>query len=517
VSLGTQFQNAQLTRGVSKLVAGRRRDASAVRRNSGQDESGAVLILALVFLVAVSLLMTSLLNWVRNDNTDIPAYQNARSAEYAANSVTQLAIQNIRYQPLLGTSPSNTQTLNASPPSYCWGAGPVSEITIDSDTMAAWCSTAWTPGSTATRVVTISTCATTLTPAFQATQTQTQLASLVTQAATSCSAAPYLQTIETFDDYPPGTSQANPGECIQTCGSAMDETSSVWSPIVPSISSISPAQGSIAGGTPVTVTGTGFTGATSATLIDINAFQNIVSPPVTPSNVTSTSLTFITPGVTNQATYFVVVTTPGGTSPGTSVGEFKYVNAPPTITGLGTVKGSTGGGTSLVITGTGFITGATVNFVDTANSSVVVPATPVTVSKPTQIATVTPSVVTGVSTYYVSVTTAGGTFTDTSQPFTYEPIFPVVGGVSPSSGPATGGTPVTITGIGFTAGATVNFVEESGGTAVTPAVSVPATSVSVTNSTTLTAVTPAITIGTTYYVTVTTPDGTSTNYAIFTY
>ena len=52
-------------------------------------------------------------------------------------------------------------------------------------------------------------------------------------------------------------------------------------------------------------------------------------------------------------------------------------------------------------------------------------------------------------------------------------------GISPSSGSASGGTKVTITGTGVTAGATVTF----GGSA--------ATNVAVTNSTTITATTPA--------------------------
>ena len=56
---------------------------------------------------------------------------------------------------------------------------------------------------------------------------------------------------------------------------------------------------------------------------------------------------------------------------------------------------------------------------------------------------------------------------------------PTVSGRQPNSGPAAGGTAVTITGTNFAAGATVTF----GGTA--------ATNVTVVNSTTITATTPA--------------------------
>src|SRR5204862_110487 len=63
--------------------------------------------------------------------------------------------------------------------------------------------------------------------------------------------------------------------------------------------------------------------------------------------------------------------------------------------------------------------------------------------------------------------------------FTYLAPAPTVTGVSPASGQTTGGTANTITGTGFTTGATVS----AGGPA--------ATSVTVVNATTITATTPA--------------------------
>ena len=76
------------------------------------------------------------------------------------------------------------------------------------------------------------------------------------------------------------------------------------------------------------------------------------------------------------------------------------------------------------------------------------------------------------------------------------PINPYVTAINPSSGPAAGGTTVTIMGGGFALGETVNF-----GT-------VAATSVSCSSSTTCTVVSPAETAGT-VDVTVTTAGGTS--------
>src|ERR1700722_2354621 len=130
---------------------------SGVERGSrgNGDEAGAVLVLALVFLVVVGAIVGSLATWTMNDLNNTSHFTSARSLQYAANSATQVAIQSIRYNPLLGTD----QTLNASPPSYCWGnASSPALAPIDVDNFAVWCSTEWNPSSSNTRVVTFSTC-----------------------------------------------------------------------------------------------------------------------------------------------------------------------------------------------------------------------------------------------------------------------------------------------------------------------------------------------------------------------
>ena len=71
-----------------------------------------------------------------------------------------------------------------------------------------------------------------------------------------------------------------------------------------------------------------------------------------------------------------------------------------------------------------------------------------------------------------------------------------VSSVSPTSGPTTGGTAVTITGTGFQSGATVSFGGKT------------ATNVSVVSTTSLTAITPSHPAGT-VSVTVTNPNGQS--------
>jgi hypothetical protein len=72
----------------------------------------------------------------------------------------------------------------------------------------------------------------------------------------------------------------------------------------------------------------------------------------------------------------------------------------------------------------------------------------------------------------VAVTTAGGTATSTGS-FTYVVPAPTITAVSPTSGPIAGGTPVTITGSAFMAGATVSI----GGAAATSVIVVSATSI----------------------------------------
>ena len=126
------------------------------------------------------------------------------------------------------------------------------------------------------------------------------------------------------------------------------------------------------------------------------------------------------------------------------------VAAGPTVTGISPNSGPTAGGTVVTITGTGF-TGATgVDFGTTA-------ATNVTVVNDTTVTADSPAGTGGVD---VTVSTPNGaSATSTADKFTYTVtvIAPTVTGVSPNSGPAAGGTLVTITGTGFTGATVVDF------------------------------------------------------------
>jgi len=255
-------------------------------------------------------------------------------------------------------------------------------------------------------------------------------------------------------------------------------------PAAPTVTGVTPATGSEAGGTPVTIAGTGLTGATAVT------FGGVPATSVTP--VSDTSVTAVTPAHA-PGPVDVVVTTPGGD--GTLPGGFTYTaGTAPTVTSVAPNTGPETGGTAVTITGTG-LTGATgVTFGG-------VPATAVTPVSDTSVTATTPAHAVGP--VDVVVTTPGGAGTLPGG-FTYTSgTAPTVTTATPNTGPETGGTVVTITGTDLT-GATVTF----GGT--------PATSVTPGSATSITATTPPHAPGVVDIV-VTTPAGSGTLTGGFTY
>ena len=243
----------------------------------------------------------------------------------------------------------------------------------------------------------------------------------------------------------------------------------------PTISSVSPSSGPLAGGTAVTITGANFAAGATVTFGGVAATNVVV--------VNGTTITATTPAGSAGAVT-VTVTSSGGQSGSLSNG-FTYAGLP-TVSSVSPNSGSTTGGTAVTITGTNFATGATVTFGSTAATSVVV-------VNSTTITATTPAGSAGAVT--VTVTNVGSQSGSLASGFTYTTT-PTVSSVSPSSGPVAGGTAVTITGTNFATGATVKF----GSTA--------ATNVVVVNSTTITATTPAGTAGA-VTVTVTSSGGQS--------
>ena len=242
----------------------------------------------------------------------------------------------------------------------------------------------------------------------------------------------------------------------------------------PTVSAISPTTGTTSGGTPLTITGTGFlTGAT----VKLGATS------ATGANVVSSTLMTATTSAHSAGAVSVVVTNPDGQN-GTLSNGYSYSNPPPNATLITPNSGPAAGGTSVTITGTGFLSGATVSLGGTT-------ATNVSVASSTSITATTAAHAAGAVSVVVTNSDAQGS--TLSNAYTYVAA-PTVTAINPSTGPIGGGTGLTITGTNFVSGATVSF----GGTA--------ATAVTVASSTSITVAAPAHGAGTVDVV-VTNPDG----------
>ena len=252
----------------------------------------------------------------------------------------------------------------------------------------------------------------------------------------------------------------------------------------PTVTGINPTSGPASGGTTVTITGTGFNGATGV---------SFGSTAASSFNVDSdTQITATSPAANLSGAVDVTITTPNGTSATSSADQFTYITAAtPTVTGINPTSGPASGGTSVTITGTGFNGATGVSFGSTAASNF-------TVDSDTQI-TATSSVANLSGAVDVTVTTPNGTSaTSSADQFTYlTATAPTVTSINPTSGPAAGGDSVTITGTGFTGATNVSFD------------STPASSFNVDSDTQITATSPAANLSGAVDVTVTTPNGTS--------
>lgn len=275
-------------------------------------------------------------------------------------------------------------------------------------------------------------------------------------------------TVDVTVTTPAGTSATSPADVFTYTGTA------------PTVTGLSPAVGTSAGGTSVTIAGSGFLGVTGvkfgtasvpSAAIAVNSDAEIVttSPPGTGTvNVT----------VSNAI--------------GTSAGEaFTYVS-PPTVTGISVTRGTALGGTIVTITGHGFIGNASAQSSDVRVQFGTASALAMTVVNDTQITATSPP---GTGTVHVTVSNLAGTSaTSAADEFGY---VPVVTAISPASGPITGGTVVTISGAGFTGATSVQF--GPAGAAMT-----------VNSDSQITATSPPAAAGTVRAdITVTTPTGTS--------
>ncbi len=176
----------------------------------------------------------------------------------------------------------------------------------------------------------------------------------------------------------------------------------------PKVTAVSPRSGPTAGGTRVTITGTGFSGLTRSRV----TFGTTAASKITV--VSSTKVTATAPkGAAGRANVHIVTT--HGTSASNAADGFTYV-AKPTVTSVETQYsgsnvswGPDTGGSALTVTGTNFRTGMTVMFAGRTISNV-------TYETATKIGFTSPTHAPGA--VNISVTSPGGTATKNSA-FTY--------------------------------------------------------------------------------------------------
>jgi len=252
-------------------------------------------------------------------------------------------------------------------------------------------------------------------------------------------------------------------------------------PTPPSVVNITPATGPIAGATAVTIQGSNFTNATSATVggVKLTAFTVVNDGKITGTTAAMTLAGPVTVEVNRLSHDY------GTTISGTLENGYTVTEAPPTLISAVAAFGALAGGTAVTLTGTFLAHALEVAFDNIPVAFVIVGAATITTQSPAHAAAVV----------NIRVRTPGGTAT---VPYTY------VSGVStpltvlPTHTAIIGGTAIAVTGTGFIGTTDVSI----DGT--------PCTAVVVVNDTNLTAVSPALLAGGPYDLTVTNPLGTGT-------
>ena len=207
----------------------------------------------------------------------------------------------------------------------------------------------------------------------------------------------------------------------------------------PTITTINPDNGPVSGGTPITITGTGFVQGPEILIGGVTVTAITV--------VSVTQITAVTPASGTSGSKVVKITNPDGQY---ITGAFIY-NPLPTISLVSPNNGRFTGGNAVTITGTSFVSGTTVKidnvaatdmaFISAAELHVTAPAGSSTGAKD------------------VKVTNPDGGFILLPGGFTYNAL-PTITGVSPASGPQT--TILTITGTGFAFNAVVTIAGATG-------------------------------------------------------
>jgi len=215
---------------------------------------------------------------------------------------------------------------------------------------------------------------------------------------------------------------------------------------IPTITSISPTRGKLAGGTDITISGTGFIQEIPGVEAKLTVTIGGIEAPITPISqvaeqmqfISANQLTVTTPKSDKPGEVDVIVTNPDGQQ---AKGTYIY-NPLPTVTDISPGSGKLAGGTKITITGTGFIEQILDKHLNIQFGDVDV-TTKIESILPTQIALTTPA---SAGPKAVDVIITNPDEQQTSTKFTYNPI-PTVNSITPDRG--TGGTQVTISGSDF--------------------------------------------------------------------
>ena len=206
----------------------------------------------------------------------------------------------------------------------------------------------------------------------------------------------------------------------------------------PAVATISPRNGSTAGGTIITITGTHFAGA-----LAVSFGTQLVAP----YSVSDTEIIVVSPPHASGVVH-LRVTTAAGVSPETANDNYTYVTGLPVVFLISPRTGPVEGGTVVTISGSGFAGALNVQFGEQLVAPTAVSETSLTVVAPPHAAGLV----------HLRVTTSIGISEATAQDdYTYGGGGPRVQGISPESGPTSGGTVVTITGTGFAGATGVSF------------------------------------------------------------
>lgn len=207
----------------------------------------------------------------------------------------------------------------------------------------------------------------------------------------------------------------------------------------PTITTVSPNGGPVAGGTLISITGTNFSNHTTSPNITVGgALCNSIF------FVSSTQLDCVTPaGVAGSAN--VIVTNPSSQA-SIAPGTFSYADGP-SVSSVSPVVIASAGGTTLTITGAGFVSGASVT-VGGAN------CTGVTFVSSTSLTCTAPAGAAGAAA--VTVTNPDTQVGTLNPAITYESA-PTLTSVDPSLGPLSGGQLITLAGSDFGTSVTVSF------------------------------------------------------------